>query len=64
MDDLARRLGTQGLLREDVTAAEAGHRLRLLSSFDSFDLLHSGRSLTVDQIAATLTGTAEQALCR
>ncbi|WP_328941927.1 TetR/AcrR family transcriptional regulator [Streptomyces sp. NBC_00250] len=63
MDDLARRLGAQGMLREDVTVTEAGHRLWLLSSFDGFDLLHTGRSLTVDQIAATLIGTAEHALC-
>ncbi|APE24787.1 MULTISPECIES: TetR/AcrR family transcriptional regulator [Streptomyces] len=64
MDDLARRLGAQGELREDVTVAEAARRLWLFSAFDSFDLLYTGRSMTVEQVTSTLTTAAEHALCR
>jgi AcrR family transcriptional regulator len=60
----ARRLGEQRVLRPGVTVAEAAHVLWVLTSFDSFDLLYKGRSLSVDQVAKTLTMTAERSLCR
>ncbi|MER5208685.1 TetR/AcrR family transcriptional regulator [Streptomyces sp. NPDC002825] len=64
MNDLAQRLAEQGALRAEVTADEAATLLWLLSGFDSFDLLHTGRSLTPDEVAKTLVTTAERALLR
>jgi AcrR family transcriptional regulator len=59
----ARRLAEQGALRGDVTEAEAAHLLWLLTGFDAFDALYTGRSLPAERIADTLTATAERALC-
>ncbi|MFJ6567699.1 TetR/AcrR family transcriptional regulator [Streptomyces sp. NPDC091292] len=64
MDGLAERLAGQGVLREGVTADDASTVLWLLSSFDSFDLLYTGRGLTADQVAESLVRAAERALCR
>jgi AcrR family transcriptional regulator len=64
MADLAQHLDHQGALRPDVTLGQATDLLCLLTSFDSFDLLHTGRNLPVDQTATTLTTTAERSLCR
>lgn len=64
MAHLAQRLAEQGVLRPDVTADEATDLLWVLTSFDSFDLLHTGRSLTADKVAKTLVTTAERSLCR
>ena len=59
----ARRLAEQGELRPDVTEAQAAHLLWLLTSFDAFDVLYTGRSLPAGQVAATLITTAERTLC-
>lgn len=42
-----------GLLRvvAGVTAGQAADLLWLLTSFDSFDLLYTGRALPVDEVA-------------
>lgn len=64
MNDLARRLAEQGVLRAEVTSDEAATVLWLLSGFDSFDLLYTGRSLALDEVTATLVTTAERALFR
>jgi AcrR family transcriptional regulator len=61
---LAQRLAEQGLLRADVTAAEAADVLYLLTSFDSFDLLYTVRGLPVDEVTRVLVDTAERSLCR
>ncbi len=63
MARLARRLADQGALRQDVSAATAEDLLWVLTSFESFDLLH-GRGLSVDEIAALLTAAAERSLLR
>ncbi|MEU1185456.1 TetR/AcrR family transcriptional regulator [Streptomyces sp. NPDC005820] len=63
MNDLALRLAAQGALRPDVTADEAAAVLWLVSGFDSFDLLYTGRGLGPDAVAATLVATAERTLC-
>ncbi len=60
----ARRLAEQGALRADVTEAQAADLLWLLTSFDAFDALYTGRSLPAEQVADALTATAERALCR
>jgi AcrR family transcriptional regulator len=64
MARLAQRLAEQEALRADVTAAQAADLLWLLTSFDSFDLLHTGRELPVEQTATTLITTADRSLCR
>ena len=41
MRRLAGRLAEQGVLREDLTLEDAEHVLWLLTSFESFDSLHT-----------------------
>jgi hypothetical protein len=64
MGRLAQRLADQEALRADVTASQAADLLWLLTSFDSFDLLYTGRHLSTEKTAATLITTAERSLCR
>jgi hypothetical protein len=61
MAELARHLDEQEALRPDVTLDQATDVLWLQTGFDSFDLLHTGRNLPLDQIATILTTTAERA---
>jgi AcrR family transcriptional regulator len=63
MARLAQRLAGQEALRADVTAGQAADLLWLLTSFDSFDLLYTGRDLSIEKTAATLITTAERSLC-
>ncbi|HEX6527828.1 MAG TPA: TetR/AcrR family transcriptional regulator [Streptosporangiaceae bacterium] len=60
----ARRLAEQGALRPEVTEAQAANLLWLLTSFDAFDVLYTGRSLPVDQVADILIAAAECSVCR
>jgi AcrR family transcriptional regulator len=62
MAHLAQRLASQGALRPDVTVDHATDLLWLLTSFDSFDLLYTGRALPVDMVTKALTTTAEHSL--
>lgn len=64
MAHLARRLAEQDLLRRDVTVDDAATILFLITSFDAFDLLYTGRGLPVDEVARVLVATAERAVCR
>jgi hypothetical protein len=64
MAHLAKRLAEQDVLRPDVTTDAAADLLWLLTSFDSFDQLHTGRNLTADEVSHTLITTAERSLCR
>jgi AcrR family transcriptional regulator len=59
---LARRLARHGLLHEGLTAKQAADRLWVLTSFDAFDLLYSGRRLSADEIARVLVDAAERSL--
>jgi AcrR family transcriptional regulator len=61
---LAKRLAEQDLLRPDVTEADAANLLWLLASFDAFDMLYTGRSLSAEEVAEVMISTAERALCR
>ena len=61
---LARRLSKEGVLRDDVTVKQAANLLWVLTSFESFDLLHTGQGLSVAVTADLLATTAERALCR
>ena len=58
----ARKLAGQGALRPDVTEAQAAHLLWLLTSFDAFDVLYTGRALPAEQVADILITTAERTL--
>ena len=64
MAHLAQRLADQEALRADVTADQAADLLWLLTSFDSFDLLYTGRDLSIEKTATTLINTADRSLCR
>ena len=64
MARLAQRLADQAALRADVTVGQAADLLWLLTSFDGFDLLYTGRDLPVEETTATLVSTAERSLCR
>jgi hypothetical protein len=59
---LARRLEDQGLLRDDVTVDDAASTLWVLTSFDGFDLLFTGRGLPLDEVVRLLVTAAERAL--
>jgi hypothetical protein len=64
MAELAQRLDEQETLHPGVTLGQATDLLCLLTSFDSFDLLYTGRALPLEQTATTLITTAERTLCR
>lgn len=64
MERLARHLGDEGVLRPDVTVAEAVDALWVLASFDTFDLLYTGRDLPPTGVGELLIAMAERALCR
>ena len=62
--ELARRLADQDQLRPGVGPETAADALWLLTSFDAFDMLHTGRRLATRRVADTLTTMAERAVCR
>jgi AcrR family transcriptional regulator len=64
MEHLARRLSTQGILRDDVTVRLATDILYLLASFDAFDKLYTDRKLGARATADRLVVMAERSLCR
>lgn len=64
MEALAQHLADAGVLREDVSVDQAFDALWVLTSFESLDLLVSGRRLSVDEAIETLVTMAERAVCR
>jgi AcrR family transcriptional regulator len=64
MEYLARRLSEDGVLRDDVTVDDAVNMLWVLTSFETFDLLHTGRGLSVDETIHVITEMAERSVCR
>jgi hypothetical protein len=64
MAHLAGRLAEQDVLRPGVGEKEAADVLFLLTSFDAFDLLYTGRGLPPDEVGRLLVETAERTLCR
>ena len=62
--DLVRRLGEQGYLRDDVTPDWAVDVLFLLTSWNTYDQLRSGRGLDQPAIAERLITTFTRTLCR
>jgi hypothetical protein len=61
---LARRLDEQGHLRPDVSQREATDILWVLTSLDTFDLLHTGRGLSPTKTADRLIQLADRTLLR
>jgi AcrR family transcriptional regulator len=64
MARLAGHLAEQGVLRAGVGTGEAADLLWVLTSFDAFDLLYTGRGLSADGTADALIAVAERSLCR
>ena len=62
MKRLAGRLAEQGVLRKGLSAKDAEHVLWMLTSFESFDSLYTGRGLSTDRTVELLIDTAERAL--
>jgi len=61
---LAQRLHDQGHLLEEVAVDEAADVLWLLTSFDAFDQLYTGRSLPAKQVGERLYRLAARGLLR
>jgi AcrR family transcriptional regulator len=59
---LARRLSRHGLLREGLGVKRAADQLWVLTSFDAFDLLYTGRGLSANAVARVLVDTAERSV--
>jgi AcrR family transcriptional regulator len=59
---LARRLARHGLLREGLTAKKAADQLWVLTSFDAFDLLYTGRGLSANEVGRVLVDIAERSV--
>jgi AcrR family transcriptional regulator len=62
MARLAGRLAEQGALRKDLSIENAEDVLWVLTSFESFDALHTGRDMSIDRVVGLLIDTAERAL--
>jgi AcrR family transcriptional regulator len=62
MARLAARLAEQGALRKDLSVEDAEHVLWVLTSFESFDALYTGRGMSTDRAVELLIDTAERAL--
>ena len=56
--------GSRTSCRAGVSVADAEHILWVLTSFDSFDLLYTGRGLSTEAVADLLFATAERALLK
>jgi AcrR family transcriptional regulator len=61
---LATRLRDEGELLPALTPQEAADCLWVITSFDTFDQLYTGRQLDRAAVADRLTGLAERAICR
>ncbi len=62
MRRLARRFAEEGALRQGVGPEDAEHVLWMLTSFESFDSLYTGRRLSTARSIALLTSVAERAV--
>jgi len=62
MRRIAHQLHAQDRLRPGVSAEEATDVLWVITSFESFDLLYTGRGLPLETVVERLAETAERAL--
>lgn len=58
----AGRMAYDGLLRPGLTQDEAAHLLWVYTSFDVFDLLYTGRGMSVDQVNAVIVDMYERSV--
>jgi len=59
---LARRLARHGHLREGLGPKRAADRLWVMTSFDAFDLLYTGRGMAAREVARALVDMAERSV--
>jgi AcrR family transcriptional regulator len=59
---LARRLARDGHLREGLATKDAADQLWILTSFDAFDLLYTGRGLSANKVARALVDIADHSV--
>lgn len=64
MQKLAQRMRDQGVLRDDVAVGEAADILWIITSFETFDQLYRGRSLTPKQVGDRLKAITTRTLYR
>ena len=64
MQKLAQRMRDQGVLRPDLTVSEAADVLWIITSFETFDQLYRGRSLTPKQVGERLMSITNGTLYR
>ena len=64
MTRLGRRLAAQALHRPAVSLVDAERTLWVLTSFESFDLLYTGRGMSAEAASDLLFATAERALLK
>ncbi|MDG4832239.1 TetR family transcriptional regulator [Solwaraspora sp. WMMD1047] len=64
MENLAAHLEHEGALRDGLSVEQAADTLWVLTSFESLDLLVTGRGLTVDEAIETLVMMADRTVCR
>lgn len=64
MESVAEHLEREGMLRDGLTAAQAADALWVVTSFESLDLLVTGRGRTVDEAIEVLVTMAERTVCR
>jgi AcrR family transcriptional regulator len=59
----SRRLARQKQVKPGVSAKRVAHVLWLVTSFDAFDMLYTGRGLSARETGRTLADTFESAVC-
>ena len=64
MRKLAQRMHDQGVLRDDVKVDEAADVLWIITSFETFEQLYRGRSLTPAQVGERLMAITRRTLYR
>jgi AcrR family transcriptional regulator len=64
MRKLAQRMHDQGVLRDDVTVDEAADVLWIITSFETFEQLYRGRSLTPQEVGQRLMSITRRTLYR
>ncbi len=62
MRKLAQRMHDQGVLRDDVSVDEAADVLWVITSFETFDQLYRGRSLSPPEVGRRLVAMAKRTL--
>jgi AcrR family transcriptional regulator len=64
MQKLAQRMRDQGVLREELSVSDAADILWIITSFETFDQLYRGRSLTPKQVGERLMSITRRTLYR